>query len=90
MPGKSWALSSLFYHDFVYVAPADSVSLQNHCWHNIVRNNKEDKYTGTLAWPPAAQHIKYTKSSDFVCTLEKVISVKQDISFSLTGTHFLA
>lgn len=31
-----------------------------------------------------------TQSSNFVCTLQKFISLKQDIIFSLTGTHILA
>lgn len=87
MPGNSRALSSLFHHYFVFVAPVDSVNLQNHCWHNTVQNNKENKYTGTLAWLLAAQHIKYT-NNNFVCTLQKLISLKQD-NFFLSHRHTL-
>lgn len=50
-----------FPHYFVFVAPADSVSLQNHCWHKTVQNNKENKYVGKLALPLAVQQFKYTE-----------------------------
>lgn len=61
MPGNSWVFFFPFHHYFVFVAPADSVSLQNHCWHNIVQNNKENKHTGSLAWLLAGWSFKYTK-----------------------------
>lgn len=51
----------------MFVAPSDSLTLQDRCWHNTVQNNKGSKYTGTLPCLVAAQQVKHTKNSNSVC-----------------------